>query len=305
MIEKIPFFRKVEMHWHFYGPCGVSISSIRYPGNPDSELIHYHDFYELVIVWEGTGRHLYPGGSCPLGKGNFFVIRPGSPHGYMDCRNFELVNVLFFPEQLLFSWEKVGAAPGIRQLLDTVPTPGDNSTPELPPCLKAGAFDTIRPLLLAMKQERLEKKSDFELAMNAHFLQLLLNLSRAVLGSKPARPVEEPRLNRLIGFLKMNYRNPRLQISGIAAENNMTIKTMERLFRKYTGVSPATYLSGLRLEHAAEMLKSLECSVTETAFRCGFSNLAYFSRVFRQKYGLSPREYRKKSNVFPPSVPHT
>ena len=83
----------------------------------------------------------------------------------------------------------------------------------------------------------------------------------------------------------------------------MTLKTMERLFRKYTGVSPAAYLSGLRLEHAAELLKSPECSITETAFRCGFSNLAYFSRVFRQKYGLSPREYRHNSNALPPAAP--
>lgn len=294
---------KVETHWHFYGRCGVSISSIRYPGNPDSELMHYHDFHELVIVREGTGRHLYPGGSCPLGKGNFFVVRPGSPHGYADCRNFELVNVLFFPELLLFSWEKAEADPGISRLLDSVPSPDGSSAPGAPPCLNAGAFDTIRPLLLAMKRERLEKKSDFELAMNANFLQLLLNLSRAVLGSKPARPAGEPRLNRLIGFLKTNYPDPRLQISGIAAENNMTLKTMERLFRKYTGVSPAAYLSGLRLEHAAELLKSPECSITETAFRCGFSNLAYFSRVFRQKYGLSPREYRHNSNAFPPAAP--
>ena len=74
----------------------------------------------------------------------------------------------------------------------------------------------------------------------------------------------------------------------------MTLKTLERLFRKYTGVFPAAYLAGLRLEHAAELLKKPECSVTETALRCGFSNLAYFSRVFRQKYGLSPREYRRE-----------
>lgn len=277
---------KCETHWHFYGRCGVSISSIRYPGKPDSERMHCHDFHELVIVREGTGRHLYAGGSYPLRKGNFFVVRPGTPHGYAECRNFELVNVLFFPELLLFSWEKTEAVPGIRRLFD--------SAPELPACLNPGTFDAILPLLQAMKRERQEKKADYELAMNANFLQLLLNLSRAALGTKPMQTAGEPRLNRLIGFLKTNYSDPRLQITGIAAENNMTLKTLERLFRKHTGVSPAAYLAGLRLAHAAELLKKPECSVTETALRCGFSNLAYFSRVFRQKYGLSPREYRRE-----------
>lgn len=274
------------MHWHFYGRCGVSISSIRYPGNPDSERMHCHDFHELVIVREGTGRHLYAGGSYPLRTGNFFIVRPGIPHGYAECRNFELVNVLFFPEQLLFSWEKAVAAPGISRLF--------SFAPEHPPRLNPGTFDAILPLLQAMKRERQEKKADYELAMNANFLQLLLNLSRAATGAKPEQTAGEPRLNRLIGFLKTNYSDPRLQITGIAAENNMTLKTLERLFRKHTGVSPAAYLAGLRLAHAAELLKKPECSVTETALRCGFSNLAYFSRVFRQKYGLSPREYRRE-----------
>ncbi|MBP3394670.1 MAG: helix-turn-helix domain-containing protein [Lentisphaeria bacterium] len=291
MTNEIPSCTKVEMHWHFYGKCGVSISSIRYPGNPASELMHYHDFHELVIVREGTGRHLYMGGSYPLRKGNVFVIRPGTPHSYAECRNFELINVLFFPEQLLFSYENVLETPGIRRLFD--PLSGT------PPCLNAGTFDAILPLLQAMKRERQAKKADFELAMNANFLQLLLNLSRAVLGMKTAQTAGESRLNQLIVFLKANYSDPQLQISQIAMENNMTLKTLERLFRRHTGVSPAAYLIGLRLDYAAEQLKNPECSVTETALRCGFSNLAYFSRAFRLKYGLSPREYRREHTAMP------
>ena len=212
--------------------------------------MHYHDFHELVIVREGTGRHLYPGGSCPLGKGNFFVVRPGSPHGYADCRNFELVNVLFFPELLLFSWEKAEADPGISRLLDSVPSPDGSSAPGAPPCLNAGAFDTIRPLLLAMKRERLEKKSDFELAMNANFLQLLLNLSRAVLGSKPARPAGEPRLNRLIGFLKTNYPDPAAadlrDRGGEQSDAQDHGTAVQEIHRRFSGRLPLRAAAGTR-----------------------------------------------------------
>lgn len=295
MENQAPSCVKVDMHWHFYGRCGVSISSIRYRKNPDLETMHYHDFYELVIVREGTARHLYPGGSSPLGKGNFFVIRPGRPHSYADCRNFELANVLFFPELLLFPWEKVEAEPGIRLLLDSVSSRDGCPAPEPPPCLNAGTFDAIEPFLQALTRERREKKPDYELAMNANFLYLLLNLSRSILGSESAPANMEPRLQQVIAFLKTGYSSPQLAISEIARKNSMTIKTMERLFRKYTGISPAAYLAGLRLEHAAELLRSPACSITDAAFRCGFSNLAYFSRVFHRRYGISPREYRQRA----------
>ncbi len=293
MTKPPPPYFKVEAHWHFYGKCGVSISATRYRKNPDSVPMHVHDFHELVIVREGTGRHILRDGSYPLRKGKFFMIRPGVPHGYVECRNFELANVLFFPDQLLFSWEKACEA-GVDRLFDFQPAADGKSGGREPPCLSAGEFDSIQPFLQAMTRERREKKADYELAMNANFIHLLQSLSRILLGAKQVPETGEPCLNRIIGFFGANYPDPALQIAGVAARYNLTVKTMERLFKKHAGVPPMAYLLTLRLERAAEMLwRNPERSITEIAFHCGFSDLAYFSRVFRRKYGFPPRDYRK------------
>ena len=142
-------YMKVEMHWYFYGECGISISVTKYPDAPGTERMHFHDFYELVVVTEGTGRHVLESRSYPLFKGSVFLIPPGTVHGYDGFRNFELVNVLFFPEQLLFSWEKLLTIPGIPGLLDE------------PFRLRPRELEEVRPLLLSMRNERREKKPDF------------------------------------------------------------------------------------------------------------------------------------------------
>ena len=276
-------YMKVEMHWYFYGECGISISVTKYPDAPGTERMHFHDFYELVVVTEGTGRHVLESRSYPLFKGSVFLIPPGTVHGYDGFRNFELANVLFFPEQLLFSWEKIAGDPRIVRLFET------------PFRLKPGELEEVRPLLLSMRNERREKKPDFELAMNADFLQLLFALSRFCNNSPNPRPRGVPRLNSILAFLNEHLADASIQVADIAEKNGMTLKTMERLFRKNTGLPPGAFLASLRLERAAELLRNnSELSVTEVAFHCGFSDSAYFSRAFRKKYAESPREYRKK-----------
>ncbi|MBS1369911.1 MAG: helix-turn-helix domain-containing protein [Lentisphaeria bacterium] len=271
--------KKVPMHWHFYGKCGVSVSSIKYPPERESDEMHFHDFHELVIVREGTARHVFEGGSRPLFRGSFFVVPPGMPHAYEECRNLELTNVLFFPERLLFPLpENAGT---VFDCFD-------------PPALGTGELSALLPLLEEMARERREKRGDFEFALNACFMQLLLKLTRSA--GSPCREESEarPEIGCAVSFLAANYANPELQVADLAAEVNLTQKTLERQFRKHTGSSPAAYLAALRLERAAEMLRRrTDRSITEIALRCGFSDITYFSRVFRKRYALSPREYRK------------
>ncbi len=63
--------------------------------------------------------------------------------------------------------------------------------------------------------------------------------------------------------------------------------------KQVTNLSPAQYLNRLRLEQAAALLRAdPAASVTETAFRCGFSSSQYFATLFRRQYRCTPREYR-------------
>jgi AraC-like DNA-binding protein len=67
-----------------------------------------------------------------------------------------------------------------------------------------------------------------------------------------------------------------------------------------TGRSFSRYLLERRLERCCEALQSKadrSCSITEIAFRWGFNDMSHFSRVFRGRYGLSPREFRATSEI--------
>jgi transcriptional regulator GlxA family with amidase domain len=69
------------------------------------------------------------------------------------------------------------------------------------------------------------------------------------------------------------------------------------MFKKYTGISPGQYHLQLRLIRAKELLISTDQSIKEISYDLGFQSIYYFSRIFKNKLGVSPSEIRKTVKV--------
>ena len=71
---------------------------------------------------------------------------------------------------------------------------------------------------------------------------------------------------------------------------DMSEVNFRRLFREYTGTSPINYRNDVRLAHARICLQSGEYNVSEAAEESGFSNLSFFIRLYKKKYGYTPKK---------------
>lgn len=71
---------------------------------------------------------------------------------------------------------------------------------------------------------------------------------------------------------------------------DMSEVNFRRLFKEYTDKSPIEYRNDIRLSKAQNMLKSKEFNVAETAELCGFSNLSFFIRLYKKRYGYTPKK---------------
>lgn len=78
---------------------------------------------------------------------------------------------------------------------------------------------------------------------------------------------------------------------------------LKKMFKRETGLTPLQYLTDKRLESAARTLVTFcgKGNISETAHLCGFSDPLYFSRLFKKKYGVSPRGYTSETPV--PAIP--
>ena len=85
-----------------------------------------------------------------------------------------------------------------------------------------------------------------------------------------------------------------LTIQEIADERSMSYSNFRKLFKEYTGLSPAVYQQDLKLQRAKELLSTTDLSVKEIAYRLNFDSPDYFSAKFKIKTGRKPSEMRRK-----------
>ena len=86
-----------------------------------------------------------------------------------------------------------------------------------------------------------------------------------------------------------------LTLLNIANAVNLSPNYFHSLFHGIENATPREYITEYRLSLACELLRTTSLSLSEIAEKCGFCNQQYLSLIFKKKYGISPKEYRKNS----------
>jgi len=132
-----------------------------------------------------------------------------------------------------------------------------------------------------------------------YFEHLKMRVSEIFDGKKSLKYFESP-ANRdesiiefLINHIRNNYMND-ITRDRLAKMVYMDKHKLSKEFKKRTGQSLPSYINGLRIENAGELLKNPNPSIKEVAYSVGFKSIEHFSRLFRAIYGTSPCEFRQR-----------
>ena len=143
-----------------------------------------------------------------------------------------------------------------------------------------------------------EKPAGWECVMERQLLLLLeaywRNGHLQDSGARPHNP-QTMAVKESIAFMRRNY-DQDLSLGQLAEQAVLSPSHYIRVFRHYTGQTPFAFLNDIRMEEAARFLAQ-SMTVSETALRVGIPNLSYFIRLFRQKYGLTPKQYQKEQST--------
>lgn len=99
-------------------------------------------------------------------------------------------------------------------------------------------------------------------------------------------------MKKSIGFIRQNYKQE-ITIGEISACAGISERYLRKIFTQYLSLSPLDYLNQIRINKAIELLRITELSIKEICFQCGFKSPQYFSRVFKQQIGISPKDISK------------
>lgn len=99
-------------------------------------------------------------------------------------------------------------------------------------------------------------------------------------------------LKKAISYIRLNYQSD-ITITDVAEYVEISERYLRKLFAQHLNLSPLDYLNQIRINKSIELLRNTEMSVKEICFLCGFKSPQYFSRIFKQQMGVSPRDIAK------------
>lgn len=85
--------------------------------------------------------------------------------------------------------------------------------------------------------------------------------------------------------------NTPITIQEICDHFSISRSTLQTLFKKHLNIPPKEYINDLKMKHAQQIMTQENISVTEAAYRLGYSSIHYFSRKFKKEFGISPSEF--------------
>ena len=248
---------------------------------------HYHPEYEIVCVFEGSGRRHVGNHLSNYDGGDLVLIGSNLPHGgfgYGAVGTHEEV-VLQFTEDFL----------GEGFLLK----PEMNNIRKLFELSKQGiSFDKKVKEQLVEKFKNLLQIQPFERMIELlNILQFLANSAEyKLLNGADIRYnfslKDQERLRKVYVFVEEKFSKD-IDIQEVANICNLTVPAFCNYFKKNLNQTFTDFINEYRINQACKMLLEGE-GIVDICFRCGFNNISYFGRVFKQIKGTNPSEFRRK-----------
>lgn len=148
----------------------------------------------------------------------------------------------------------------------------------------ASCFDTINEIDLA---ETIDDISSQIKKLCANMITHLHDKSTHQTSQKHRKIIDEARV-----YINAHYTDPNMSLELLADKVALSPGYLGKLFKNTTSVTFVTYLNGIRLEKAKELLVSTNMSASKIGETVGIYNSTYFSTLFKKAYGISPSQYR-------------
>lgn len=244
---------------------------------------HWHDEYELLHVKSGTFTLTIQNESFTLYGGDFAFITSNAIHGgtakdcVYECIVFDYIQICTQNYMAFFS--------ELEHIEQYETSSFFINNKELLPPLEA--------LFALFSLEKMDNGIKLQIFGNLFLLMGLLSKTPLPPSTHPVKMDKNiKRIKKVLNHIKQQY-SQTITLENLANIADLNPKYLCSLFQNMTGKTPIDYLVYYRIECAGEMLLFSKKNITDIAISCGFNDMSYFSKKFKQLKGVTPMLYRK------------
>jgi AraC-like DNA-binding protein len=253
---------------------------------------NYHPEVEIHLIRNASGIAFVGDHIGEFGPGHLAIVGGGLPHDWVTTLNpgqriegrdvilqFDAARILRFRDQIPELAELDGFMHRIQR---GVAFTGQTAVGAGALLERIGELEGLQRLIGFLELlQMMASAQDYVLLSSAHFMPDQDGETLAM-------------LQRSLIYIGENFTNE-LPLGEVAHYMAMTESQFSRFFKRNTGNTFTDYLTAMRLHKSCSLLAEDQHSITDICFMSGYTNISNFNRRFRERYGMTPRDYRNRS----------
>lgn len=230
---------------------------------------HDHPYYEVSYIHEGNGYMSTLGDPIRFSSGCIFIIPPKTTHTLISDNGHVATSMLIESELL-------------NSIKSTV-------------CIVDNKEKEAEALIKIMNSRDNTLNEYMEHLSNA-FVLLLLELLNE---TNELRQEHAKAIDDIISGIEKHFSDPEFKAKSLLMNSAYAEDYVRSIFKEQTGMTPNQMLSETRLNNAKKLIlnSKTELPISKIALNSGFDDLAYFSKAFKNRFGMSPTEYKEKHGM--------
>lgn len=256
---------------------------------------HWHKEVEIFYLEKGSLEYQTPNGTTVFHAGSGGFVNSNVLHMTKPLEEMKNTTQLLH----IFDPSLIGGLPG-SLLEQKYVTPLTSSQIEIVGLYPRTPGHASLLELLAESFRLSPGGEDYEMKLRSLLSQLwcgLLHFTEPQWSEKKHSISSNHKIKLMMGYIQEHY-DEKLSMAQIAAAAYISERECYRTFRQKLNTTPADYIKSCRLQKACVMLAKTEESLSNIGLSCGLGSSSYFSKVFRESMGCTPREYRHKWQDF-------
>ena len=260
-------------------------------------VYHEHDFFELACVLSGSVTNYIGNHKFELTQGDVFILPPHLRHAvctYQD--DTVMVNILI--RASTFEQHFLKILPDNELLFDFFMKTlyGNSETPYL--LFKTGNDPLLTSYILQLiheyRRNKRYKNTLLSSLLSIFFVTLLRNHEKDVVIPTVKPSVMNENMIFILQYMQKHYAT--ITLSHLAEFFNYSERQIQRIITTATGLSFSENIKKMRMNHAAELLRKTNLTVSEIAEMSGYYDASNFRHLFKEYFGKTPQQYREDMN---------
>ncbi len=262
---------------------------------PHTRFVHFpkhmHNYVELIYMCKGSTTHIIDGNKVLLEEGDLLFLNQNAVQEILPAGEEDVaVNFIVLPEFFDTAYEMMGADENLLRDFLVGSLREDNRSISYLQFHVADILpvqNLMENMIWAVLHNQPNRRSSNQITMGLLLLHLMNYMDKMETGE---RRLGQDFVVTVLNYIEEHYKNGTL--TELSEMMGYDVYWLSREIKKRMGRTYKELLQTKRMNQAAYLLTHTRLPVTEIIEKIGYDNSSYFFRKFKERYGISPKEYR-------------